>query len=106
MSKKILVVEDTQKIREIVCHLLKTRGYEVAEAGDGEEAEQKVSTFGPDLIVLDAMIPKKTGFEVCAHLKADEKTRSIVSLGTGSGLNRKTVRRDVIALRTSIEPPE
>ena len=77
MSRKILVVEDAKRIREIVSYLLRSRGYEVAEAGDGMEAQEKVAAFGPDLIVLDAMLPKKNGFEVCSELKGDERTRSI-----------------------------
>lgn len=77
MPKKILVVDDTKSIREIVSYLLRSRGYEVIEAADGQDAWEKATTEGPDLIVLDAMIPKKTGFEICEELKNDERWKNI-----------------------------
>ncbi|HXX93206.1 MAG TPA: response regulator [Planctomycetota bacterium] len=77
MPKRILVVDDTKSIREIVSYLLRSRGYEVMEASDGEEAWEIATTESPDLIVLDAMIPKKTGFEICEALKTDDRWRRI-----------------------------
>ena len=77
MAKKVLVVDDTKSIREIVAHLLRSRGYEVIEAADGLDAWEKATTQSPDLLVLDAMIPKKTGFEICEQLKQDERWRKI-----------------------------
>jgi two-component system alkaline phosphatase synthesis response regulator PhoP len=77
VPKKILVVDDTKSIREIVSYLLRSRGYEVIEAADGQDAWEKATTEGPDLIVLDAMIPKKTGFEICEELKNDERWKNI-----------------------------
>lgn len=77
MPKRILVVDDTKSIREIVSYLLRSRGYEVMEASDGEEAWEIATTESPDLIVLDAMIPRKTGFEICEQLKKDERWKKI-----------------------------
>jgi len=77
VPKRILVVDDTKSIREIVSYLLRSRGYEVMEASDGEEAWEIATTESPDLIVLDAMIPKKTGFEICEALKTDDRWRRI-----------------------------
>ena len=77
VAKKILIVEDTKSIREIVAFMLRSKGYETLESGDGQDAEQKVRTEPPDLIVLDAMLPKKTGFDVCQSLKADDKLKKI-----------------------------
>ena len=77
MAKRILVVDDTKSIREIVSYLLRSRGYEVVEAADGLDAWEKATTLNPDLIVLDAMIPKKTGFEICEQLKKDERWKKI-----------------------------
>jgi DNA-binding response OmpR family regulator len=77
VPKKILIVDDTKSIREIVAYILRSHGYEVVEAGDGLDAQEKATTLAPDLIVLDAMIPKKTGFELCAELKKDERYRKI-----------------------------
>ncbi|MFN3484411.1 MAG: response regulator transcription factor [Planctomycetota bacterium] len=77
MAKRILVVEDTRSIREIIVHLLRDRGYEVDSCADGKEAEARVASFAPDLLVLDAMLPQKSGFDLCAELKGNERTRGI-----------------------------
>jgi DNA-binding response OmpR family regulator len=50
---------------------MKKEGFEIAVATDGEEALAKVASFGPDLMLLDVMMPKKSGFEVCEALRAD-----------------------------------
>jgi CheY-like chemotaxis protein len=54
---------------------MKKEGFEVAVASDGEEALAKVASFNPDLILLDVMMPKKSGFEVCEALRADPAER-------------------------------
>lgn len=77
MAKRILIVEDTKSIREIVAFMLRSKGYETVESGDGQDAEQKIRSHPPDLIVLDAMLPKKTGFDVCQTLKADNTYKGI-----------------------------
>jgi DNA-binding response OmpR family regulator len=71
MAKKILIVDDEPNIVISLEFLMKKEGFEVAVAGDGEEALAKVATFGPDLMLLDVMMPKKSGFEVCEALRAD-----------------------------------
>ncbi|MBI2901324.1 MAG: response regulator [Planctomycetes bacterium] len=77
MAKRVLIVEDTKNIREIVAYMLRNRGYEVIEAADGKDGWQKATTMAPDLLVLDAMLPHKTGFEICSDMKASAKWRSI-----------------------------
>jgi DNA-binding response OmpR family regulator len=71
MAKKILIVDDEPNIVISLEFLMKKEGFEVAVAGDGEEALAKVAAFGPDLVLLDVMMPKKSGFEVCEALRAD-----------------------------------
>jgi DNA-binding response OmpR family regulator len=71
MAKKILIVDDEPNIVISLEFLMKKEGFEVAVARDGEEALAKVATFGPDLMLLDVMMPKKSGFEVCEALRAD-----------------------------------
>lgn len=77
MGKRILVVEDTKSIREIVAYMLRNRGFEVVEAGTGDEGWKKATSEAFDLIVLDAMLPGRTGFEICTDLKSSEKHRKI-----------------------------
>lgn len=93
MAKKVLVVDDTKSIREIVAFMLRSRGYDVVESGDGEDAQRKVSAEKPDLVVLDAMLPKKTGFALCAELKSDPATRPIPVLML-TAVTRETGKSD------------
>jgi DNA-binding response OmpR family regulator len=93
MPKKILVVDDTKSIREIVAFMLRSKGYEVVESGDGVDAEQKARSLAPDLIVLDAMLPRKTGFDICSDLKRDERFKAIPILML-TALTRDTGKSD------------
>lgn len=85
---KILVVDDNPQNVEIMKARLSSQNYTVIEAFNGEEALAKVAENEPDLILLDVMMPKMDGFQVCEKLKADEKTKLIpiiiVSARSGS----------------------
>ncbi|MBP6708612.1 MAG: response regulator [Candidatus Accumulibacter sp.] len=71
MSKKILIADDEQNIVISIEFLLRREGFEVLVAGDGEEALAKVRGERPDLVLLDVMMPKMNGFDVCQALRAD-----------------------------------
>lgn len=76
-SNKILIVDDAVDTVELLKKRFQAEGYETEEAFNGEEGLQKVPEFNPDLIVLDIMMPKIDGYEVCQRLKSDEETRYI-----------------------------
>ena len=76
-KKKILVVEDEESLLKLQSILLTIRGYTVEGAMDGQAALEAVETMNPDLILLDIMLPKIDGFEVCRQVKANEATRHI-----------------------------
>jgi DNA-binding response OmpR family regulator len=71
MAHKILIVDDEPNIVISLEFLMKKEGFDIAIAGDGEEALAKVASFKPDLLLLDVMMPRKSGFEVCEALRAD-----------------------------------
>lgn len=71
MSHKILIADDEPNIVISLEFLMKKEGFQVAVASDGEEALAKVDSFKPDLLLLDVMMPRKSGFEVCEALRAD-----------------------------------
>lgn len=73
----ILVVEDDEDIVELIAYNLRREGYTVVTAESGEEALQKARARPPHLVLLDLMLPKMDGLEVCRRLKADEKTRAV-----------------------------
>ena len=76
-KKKILVVEDEESLLKLQSILLTIRGYTVEGATDGQAALEAVETMNPDLILLDIMLPKIDGLEVCRQVKANEATRHI-----------------------------
>jgi len=69
-SRRVLIADDEPDILEILNYNLVNEGYEVVTAKDGDEALAKARRNLPDLIVLDVMMPKKTGVEVCELLRA------------------------------------
>ena len=71
MSKKILIADDEQNIVISLEFLMKREGFDVLVATDGEEAVARIRKDCPDLVLLDVMMPKKSGFEVCQEIKAD-----------------------------------
>ena len=71
MGKKVLIADDEPNIVISLEFLMKREGFEVSIARDGEEALRKVEEGLPDLILLDVMMPKKSGFEVCQQLRAN-----------------------------------
>ena len=75
MVKKVLVCDDEPYIVESVSYVVRKAGFEVVVAEDGEEALEKGRQEKPDLIFLDIMMPKITGYEVCRQLKEDPSTR-------------------------------
>jgi two-component system alkaline phosphatase synthesis response regulator PhoP len=74
-GKKILIADDEPDILEIIQYNLKKEGYEVATAKDGDDALTKIKAFKPDLVILDIMMPKKTGIQVCEILRAQPAYR-------------------------------
>lgn len=68
--KKILIADDEPDILEIIGFNLINEGYEIYKATNGDEAIEKAKQINPDLIILDIMMPKKTGIEVCKILRS------------------------------------
>lgn len=77
MSQKILVADDEEDVLRMVSGNLRNAGFEVVEAGDGEETLRVARTQGLDLIVLDLMLPGMSGLEVCKVLKSESATANI-----------------------------
>ncbi|MFZ7132188.1 MAG: response regulator [Eubacteriales bacterium] len=72
MNEKILVVDDEVSICELIKLDLEFEGYRVDMAFDGQEALDKVESFNPELIILDVMLPKMNGYDVCRKVNADK----------------------------------
>lgn len=71
MAKKILIADDEQNIVISLEFLMKREGFTVCIAADGQEAIDKVRSETPDLVLLDIMMPRKNGYEVCQEIRSD-----------------------------------
>jgi DNA-binding response OmpR family regulator len=88
--KYILVVDDDPDLVETVSMNLEAKGYEVGKAYDGQEAEESIAARQPDLVVLDVMMPRKNGYELCDEMKKDQALKTIPVLlltAVGSAVN-------------------
>ena len=74
---KILVVEDEPDLAQTVCYTFQQEGYEALSAGTGTEGLELAHSFSPDLIILDLMLPDRSGFDVCKNLKSNPATQEI-----------------------------
>ena len=75
--KKIIIIEDEKMLLELLKEKLVQDGYHVVTAQDGQEGLDKIKLEIPDLILLDIVMPKKSGFEVMEELNQDNKLKSI-----------------------------
>lgn len=75
MAQKILVVDDTPQNIKLLGDLLRSKGYEVTTAANGEQALESIARQPPDLVLLDIMMPGMDGVDVCRAIKADETSR-------------------------------
>lgn len=89
-AKYVLVVDDDPDLVESVALNLEAKGFEVGKAYDGVEGLESIKARRPDLVVLDVMMPRKDGYEVCAQLKSDSSYQDmpvILLTAVGSAVN-------------------
>jgi len=93
VSKRILIVDDEPNIVISLEYLMRREGFEVAVAGDGEAALQAIEAQPPDLVILDLMLPKLNGFDVCQRLRSDPRWRGLkVLMLTAKGRESEVAR--------------
>ena len=74
---RILIVDDEPNIVLALELLMKREGYEIRTVGDGEKAVEAAAAFRPDLILLDVMMPRMDGYEVCQRIRADDSLKGV-----------------------------
>ena len=97
MGKQVLIIDDDQNAVKFLSVVLSEHGYETVEAHDGNHGMQKIKQAKPDLIVLDVMMPKKSGFVLFRQLKKDEQYKDIPILmltGVSGIVEELEARRD------------
>jgi DNA-binding response OmpR family regulator len=77
MVKKVLIADDEPNIVVSLEFLMRQQGYDVKVVGNGEEALRAVAEFGPDLILLDVMMPRMSGYDVCQKVRENPAWQGI-----------------------------
>lgn len=78
MQPRILIVDDEPNIVLALELLMRREGYEIRSVDDGEKAVETARTFRPDLMLLDVMMPRMDGYEVCQRIRSDASLKNIV----------------------------
>ena len=76
-GKYILIVDDDPDLVETVAMMLESKGFEVGKAYDGIEGEEAIKKRRPDVLILDVMMPRKNGYQLCKELKSNKWTSDI-----------------------------
>ena len=95
LKRRVLLIEDEPGIVKTVGKRLEISGYEVLVAMDGDEGLTKAQLGQPDIIILDLMLPKRNGFEICKALKSDARYQHIpiiIFTGKGQDMDEKMCR--------------
>lgn len=92
IGKTVLVVEDDAKIRNLVKIYLQKEGYEAMEAADGREAMKKIEQFDPCILILDLMLPKVSGEEICRWVREDLKSMMPIIMLTAKAAEKTAFR--------------
>ena len=90
MAQRLLIADDDNEIRELLEFDLSQSGYDVDTAKDGEEALHKALVGNYDLILLDVMMPKMNGFDVCKNIRSSKADVPILMLTAKGTINDKT----------------
>ncbi len=106
MTKLVLTVDDSRTIREMVCFTLKSAGFDVIEAEDGQKALDVVLRKKPDLIITDLNMPNMDGLSLIRNLRAmdDFRTVPILMLTTEHGDDKKSQGRSAGATGWIVKP--
>lgn len=86
---KIMIVDDDDYIRELVSTLLKNEGFSISEAENGYDALEKLANVNPDLCIIDIMMPKMDGFELCKNIRQYRKNMPILMLTAKAEISQK-----------------
>ena len=76
-GKYVLIVDDDPDLVETVAMMLESKGFEVGKAYDGIEGEEAIKKRRPDVLILDVMMPRKNGYQLCKELKSNKWTQEI-----------------------------
>ena len=105
-SKKILIVDDEPAILDILSSRLRASGFEVCTANDGLDAVQKVKTEKPNLIIMDVLMPRMTGFEAMKKIRENPESRGIPAIVISARGSMKDYFNDITGVEFLSKPYE
>jgi DNA-binding response OmpR family regulator len=106
MRKRILIVDDEPNIVVSLEFLMQREGFDVSVAGDGEAALKAVEETKPDLVLLDIMLPKKNGFEVCQTIRANPAWQSVkIIMLTAKGRDTEVAKGTALGADAYVTKP-
>lgn len=106
MSCRILIADDEPNILISLEYLMKREGYTVSVARDGAEALDTLRRERPTLVLLDVMMPKKTGFEVCQEIRADDELKdTLILMLTAKGRDTDVAKGRALGANDYITKP-
>jgi DNA-binding response OmpR family regulator len=122
MTHRVLIVDDEPNIVTSLEFIMRRSGFETAVARDGDQALEEVERFEPDLVLLDTMMPRRDGYEVCQTLRAQGRTDLRIVMLTAKGRETEVAKglavgadsyvtkpfstRDLVALVQELLPEE
>lgn len=104
-APRILIVDDDQEIVDSISYALQTQGYEVLVARDGNQGLAMAEQKAPDLIILDMMMPKRSGFLVLEALRREQKFQTRVIMVTGNEGSRHQAYAEMLGVNDYLHKP-
>lgn len=105
MTHKVLIVDDEPNIVTSLEFIMRQSGFETAVARDGQEALDQVEAFRPDLVLLDTMMPRRDGFEVCQTLRSQGWTDLKIVMLTAKGRETEVARGLSVGADSYVKKP-
>ena len=104
-KKTILIIDDDSEIIETLQTILTSSGYEVLTARDGDQGLEIAEEKQPDLVILDMMMPKRSGFLILEHLRKKDKTKPSIIMITANEGSRHQVFAEMLGVDAYIRKP-
>lgn len=105
MTARVLIVDDEPNIVTSLEFIMRKSGFETAVARDGEEALAQVESFRPDLVLLDTMMPRRDGYEVCQTLRATGWTDLRIVMLTAKGRDTEVAKGLAVGADSYVTKP-
>lgn len=105
MTRRVLIVDDEPNIVTSLEFIMRRSGFETAVARDGDQALEEVERFDPDLVLLDTMMPRRDGYEVCQTLRAQGRTDLRIVMLTAKGRETEVAKGLAVGADSYVTKP-